>query len=125
MYRAKETAEAGFDDLKNDEDIRRMRVHTECRMDGKLFIAFIALIIKMELNRVIYSSDELKDHSVQEIIDEMKLLRSTFIQGRRRPFHTELTRLQKDVMRVFGIDGEFDIELPDSADDDEIVTGSD
>lgn len=125
VYRAKETAEAGFDDLKNDEDIRRMRVHTECRMDGKLFIAFIALIIKMELNRVIHSSDELKDHSVQEIIDEMKLLRSTFIQGRRRPFHTELTKLQKDVMRVFGIDGEFDIELPDSADDDDIVTGSD
>lgn len=54
----------------------------------------------------------------------MKLLRSTFIEGRRKPFHTELTKLQKTVMNTFGISGEFDIDLPESADDDEIKTYS-
>lgn len=122
VYRAKETAESGFDDLKNDEDLYRMRVHTEYRMDGKMFIAFVALAIKMELNRMIYSDGDLKSRSVQEVIDEMKLLRSTFIEGRRKPFHTELTKLQKIVMKTFGIGGEFDIDLPESADDDEIRT---
>lgn len=124
VYRAKETAESGFDDLKNDEDLYRMRVHSEYRMDGKMFVAFVALAIKMELNRVVYSSEELKNHTVQEIIDEMKLLRSTFIEGRRKPFHTELTKMQKTVMKTFGISGEFDIDLPESADDDEIRTYS-
>ena len=124
IYRAKETAESGFDDLKNDDDLYRMRVHTEYRMDGKMFVAFIALAIKMELNRVIYSDDDLKNRSVQEVIDEMKLLRSTFIEGRRKPFHTELTKLQKTVMKTFGISGEFDINQPESADDDGIRTYS-
>lgn len=66
-YRTKENAESGFDDLKNDEDLYRMRVHTEYRMDGKMFIAFIALAIKMELNHVIYSDGDLKSRSVQEL----------------------------------------------------------
>ena len=45
-------------------------------------------------------------------------------EGRRKPFHTELTKLQKTVMNTFGISGEFDIDLPESADDDEIKTYS-
>lgn len=124
-YRSKETAESGFDDLKNDEDLRRLGVHTEGRMDGKVFIAFIALAIKMEMNRVVYSDDELKHRSVQEIIDELKLLRCTFIPGRRRPFTTEPTKLQKTVMRAFGIGSDFAADLPEPADEPEIDSSAD
>ena len=125
VYRSKETAESGFDDLKNDEDLCRLGVHTEGRMDGKVFIAFLALAIKMEMNRVVYSDDELKHRSVQEIIDELKLLRCTFIPGRRRPFTTEPTKLQKTVMRAFGVGSDFATDLPEPADEPEIDSSAD
>ena len=89
-------------------------------MDGKMFIGFIALIIKMELNRVVYASNALKERTVQELIDEMKLLRSTYIFGTRRPFLTERTKLQKQVISEFSVDMSVDLTLPD-ADDPEFV----
>ena len=92
----------------------------ERAMDGKMFIGFIALIIKMELNRVVYASNALKERTVQELIDEMKLLRSTYIFGTRRPFLTERTKLQKQVISEFFVDMSGDLTLPD-ADDPEFV----
>lgn len=125
VYRNKETAESGFDEMKNDEDMYRLRVHSENAMDGKLFIAFVALTIKMELNRVVYSDEALRNRSVQEIIDEMKLFRCTYVEGRRKPFLTEPTKLQKQVMKTFVLDTDIDVDLPESADDEEIVTAED
>jgi len=122
IYRAKETAESGFDDIKNDFDLDRLGVHSERAMDGKMFIGFIALIIKMELNRVVYASDVLKERTVQELIDEMKLLRATYISGTRKPFLTERTKLQKQVISEFSVDMSVDLTLPD-ADDPEFVEG--
>ena len=120
IYRAKETAESGFDDIKNDFDLDRLGVHSERAMDGKVFIGFIALIIKMELNRVVYASNVLKERTVQELIDEMKLLRATYISGTRKPFLTERTKLQKQVISEFSVDMSVDLTLPD-ADDPEFV----
>lgn len=45
----KVTAKSSFDDMKNDEGLYRLRVHSEENMEGKLFIAFVALTIKMEI----------------------------------------------------------------------------
>jgi len=120
IYRAKETAESGFDDIKNDFDLARLGVHSEMAMDGKMFIGFIALIIKMELNRVVYASDVLKERTVQELIDEMKLLRATYISGTRKPFLTERTKLQKQVISEFSVDMSVDLSLPD-ADEPEFI----
>ncbi len=116
VYRAKETAESGFDDMKNDEGLYRLRVHSEENLEGKLFIAFVALAIKMEMNRLVYGTAELENRTVQEAIDEMKLLRCTFIESRTKPLITEQTRLQKLVMKTFGVKGEFDLDAP-AADD--------
>ena len=122
IYRAEETAESGFDDIKNDFDLDRLGAHSERAMDGKMFIGFIALIIKMELNRVVYASNVLKKRTVQELIDEMRLLRATYISGTRRPFLTERTKLQKQVISEFSVDMSVDLTLPD-ADDPEFVEG--
>ena len=50
----------------------------------------------------------------------MKLLRSTYIFGTRRPFLTERTKLQKQVISEFSVDMSVDLTLPD-ADDPEFV----
>ncbi len=101
-----------------------MYVYSECSMDGKALVTFVALAIKMELNRMMHSSDDLKSRSMQEVIDEIKLPRSTFIKGRRKPFNTKPTKLKKVVMRAFGISEDLDIRFKESADDDEIRTDS-
>ena len=38
IYRQKDTVEKHFDDLKNDLDMKRLRIHTSAAMKGRLFI---------------------------------------------------------------------------------------
>jgi transposase len=41
-YRNKDVVEKGFDNLKNRLDMKRLRVHLEANMEGRLFIQLIA-----------------------------------------------------------------------------------
>lgn len=45
----------------------------------------------------------------QEIIDKMKLLRATKIEGRRKPIRTELTKL---ILKTFLTPKDTDTDLP-------------
>ncbi len=42
IYRNKDNIEKCFDDLKNQLDMKRLRIHSSPAMDGRLFIQFIA-----------------------------------------------------------------------------------
>lgn len=44
-YRQKDAIEKGVDDLKNDLDMKRLRIHSNTAMDGRIFIQFVALIL--------------------------------------------------------------------------------
>ena len=46
IYRNKDVVEKSFNNLKNDIDMKRLRTHQESTTDGKLFVAFISLIIR-------------------------------------------------------------------------------
>jgi len=46
IYRNRDMVEKSFDELKNELDMKRMRVHCEESEEGKMFTAFISLIIR-------------------------------------------------------------------------------
>ena len=45
LYRKKDAIEKYFDKMKNDLDVKRLRVHTTEAMEGRLFLCFISLIL--------------------------------------------------------------------------------
>jgi transposase len=57
IYRRKDIVEKSFDNLKNDLDCKRLRIHSAQTMDGRLFIQFIALIMaeKIQYNAYWFS----------------------------------------------------------------------
>ncbi len=44
-YRQKDAIEKGFDDLKNDLDMKRLRIHSNATMEGRIFIQFVSLVL--------------------------------------------------------------------------------
>lgn len=102
IYREKETAESGFDDLKNEMDLRRLRIHTESAMEGKMFLAFLSLVVRLEMSRVMLADEDLRSRSRREVFEEMSLLRVTVIDG-KNTLYTERTKLQKQIIKAFGI----------------------
>jgi transposase len=55
LYRSKDVVEKGFDVLKNDIDLMPANLRTNSSLRGYLFIAFIALILRMKLMRILNS----------------------------------------------------------------------
>lgn len=111
VYRSKETAESGFDDLKNGMDMNRLRIHSEAAMEGKAFLAFLALILRIGMSNIMAGDPSLAHISREEVLSEMTLLRRTSIGG-KGTIYTERTRLQKKVIRAFGIKAPFRDEIP-------------
>lgn len=103
VYRAKDAVEKCFDDLKNDLDMKRIRMHTKETMDGRIFIQFIALLITTRLKQVMNEAGWFKNYDLQEVINEMKSMREVRIDGTRKKYHTEPTPLQKKIIKLYGL----------------------
>ena len=103
VYRAKDAVEKCFDDLKNDLDMKRIRMHSKETMEGRIFIQFVALLITTRLEQVMNDAGWFKNYDLQEIIDEMKNMREVKIEGTRKKYTTEPTLLQKNIIKLYGL----------------------
>ena len=52
VYRNKDSVEKCFDDLKNNLDMKRIRMHSAAAMEGRIFLQFISLLITTRLRQV-------------------------------------------------------------------------
>ena len=105
IYREKETAESAFDDMKNNSDMNRLRVHSEDAIESKVFLVFLSLILKLEMSNVMLNDPVLRSKSRTEIIEEMAILRRTKIG--KSTVYSERTKLQKRIISAFGIEAPF------------------
>ena len=103
IYRQKDSVEKHFDDLKNDLDMKRLRIHSSAAMEGRLFIQYIALILSAQIKNVMNLNGWFKSHNMQDVIDEMKSLRIVSIEGKRKHIYTTLTAFQKKILNLFEI----------------------
>jgi transposase len=104
IYRDKDVVEKCFDDLKNQLDMRRLRVHTSPAMDGRLFVQFIALIYMSALRREMRKSDLIEKYTVQELLGEMETLTEIRYSSKYGHILTEITKPQRIILETLHID---------------------
>jgi len=76
IYRRKDIIEKSFDEIKNGLDMKRLRVHSEAAMDGKMFIAFIGLILKTFIhNKLKDYLDANRPISMAQVFDELRMIK--------------------------------------------------
>ena len=100
IYRTKDVIEKNFDNLKNDIDMKRLRTHTLHTMDGKLFVAFLALILRAHVANVTAAYRAQECLSLDKIFIELKKLKVVRIGG--CSLHNPMTKRQRDVLALFG-----------------------
>ncbi len=106
VYRTKDVVEKSFDNIKNDLDLHRFRIHSDKAMEGRIFIGFISLIITSCIRNKMREQNLYKNHSFNTVIAELKKLRVIEFRGGKRIF-TELTATtQKAIYKAM------DIKLP-------------
>ena len=108
VYKLRDGVEKRFDDIKNEEDCRRLRVHSSERMRARLFIQFIAEILRCYLlerkqNRETdWKNLKLVPKTVNDIMRAMASLRYIHIEG-HRPFYKRPTKTQLGLLKFYDI----------------------
>src|SRR5665647_1634719 len=104
IYRNKDVIENSFDDLKNQLDMKRLRVQNSQTMDGRLFVQFLALIYINAIREKINSKKELENYTVREVLEEMDTLTKITYSGRYGSIISEITKKQRIIMENFSIE---------------------
>ena len=104
IYRDKDVVEKGFQRFKNCLDMGRLRVHSEERMQNKLFVGFIALIIMSEINRVMLNKGLYRSMTMRQLFLTLSKLRVQYVNGTRILF--PVSKTQRGIYKAF------DVELP-------------
>lgn len=103
IYRAKDVVEKAFDNLKNSLDMKRLRVHLQENMKGRLFIQFISLILVSYIHKVMSDEDLFKFGSMSCLLKELKLLNTVSTTGTKKLIFSEQTKRQREIFEAFGI----------------------
>lgn len=104
-YKLRDHVEKGFDDLKNEEDAYRLRVHSAHAMRSRLFLQFIAQILRSYILRKLQNATK-KPHKIKCLNDCLTIissLRRVKIEG-HRAFYKRPTKAQLAIIDLFEID---------------------
>jgi len=101
-YSTRDYIEKDFDELKNDLDMRRIRVHTDCRMKARLLIQFIAEIYLREIRVRLRNSDECKKMTRKQISSHIKGIYKIKFMGKYKDVCPELSKSQRSILDALG-----------------------
>jgi transposase len=102
IYRRRDMIEKAFDDVKNYLDMKRLRTHRQETTDGKLFCAFIALIVTSQIGVSLGDMMKEKSWSKNDVIKELEKVRVVFSAGKERLMNP-MTKTQRLIYEVFGL----------------------
>jgi transposase len=106
VYREKDVVEKGFGNLKNGIDMKRLRVHDALAMEGRLFIAFVALVLSCGVRSVMVDSKLGERYSLPELMNELKSFHSVSLEGQLKPIFSKLSKAQREIFTAFDINKE-------------------
>ena len=101
IYRYKDVVEKNFDDLKNALDMKRLRMHSNKTMEGRIFLQFIALILFTYLRN--YNEANSSKYKIPEIFSELNTYREVSVEGRRKKSRTTLSKALREIFDLFHI----------------------
>jgi transposase len=97
LYRSKDVVEKGFDILKNDIDLMPANLRTNSTLRGYLFIAFIALIFRMKLMKMMIDAQLNKKYSVEGLMTELEKIKIMILPDGEK-ITTEITKKQREIL---------------------------
>ena len=102
IYRMKDVIEKAFGNLKERLNMRRLLAKSEKSLDGKLFVAFVALILVSCLNHRMKEADLYKKYTMQQVLDKLDVL-ECFEDKNRTLRIGELLKKQAEIYEALGV----------------------
>ena len=101
-YSTRDFIEKDFDEMKNDIDMRRIRVHTDDRMKARLLIQFIAEIYLREIRMRLLNSEICKKLTRKQIASQIKGIYKIKFTRKYKDVLPELSKTQRALLESLG-----------------------
>ena len=102
-YSTRDYIEKDFDEMKNDLDMRRIRVHTDERMKARLLIQFISEVYLKEIRIRLKKSVVCKKMTRKQIFAHIKGIYKIKFVGKYRDVCPELSKSQRSILDALDI----------------------
>jgi transposase len=102
-YSTREYMEKDFDEMKNDLDMKRIRVHTDVRMKARLFVQFVAEIYMREIRAWLRRSDDCKKLTWRQTFNHIKGIYKVKFRGKYKDVFPALSRTQRCILDALRI----------------------
>lgn len=91
-----------FDNIKNELDLERLRIHSDKAMERRIFIGFIALIITSYIRKITEDKNLYSSYSLSKLYSELKKLRLVQFKNGKQVL-TELTSNHMAIFKAFNL----------------------
>ncbi|HOZ02079.1 MAG TPA: IS1634 family transposase [Candidatus Syntrophosphaera sp.] len=102
-YRSRDRIEKAFDVLKNENGQFRMYVSSREQAEGRLFLAFLALIISCDLHRRMRKAGLYKKYTTQEVLTELSKIRALRMDNDQIKL-LEVSKTQRTLLASLGVE---------------------
>lgn len=103
-YREKDVDEKMFYQLKDYMEARRLHTQTQKTTDGKLFVLFIALILRCSLYQKLKEYKTIHHMTLQKCIRKLENIQFVIRKNHAPRLAKELTSQQREMLDIFGLD---------------------
>jgi transposase len=102
LYRERDVVEKGFYAFKCGLDFRRVRVHWNGTLEGKVFVGFLALVLRSYMQRVLRVNVATKGLSFDKVLLELEKVRVVTLADLTEVI-TPLTKLQRTILETLNV----------------------
>jgi transposase len=102
IYRGRDVIEKNFEQLKNGLEFRRLRTHINKTTEGKVFVGFLALILRTFLLNKIRINPESKKMTFDKVLMELKKIKAITMTDMKNIL-MPLTKTQKTILSALAI----------------------
>lgn len=100
-YSKRDIAEKYFEQMKTELGDNRLRGSDHSSFSGRLFLTYLALILRTFLTSSVQKSLELKNYSIPEILTQLNLIR--IVSGNSSSYITEISKLQRTILSALNV----------------------
>ena len=102
IYRGRDAIEKNFDQLKNGLEFRRLRTHINKTTEGKIFVGFLALILRSCILSRIRVNAESKKITMNKVLMELKKIKIVTMSDMQKIL-IPLTKMQRTILATLAI----------------------
>jgi len=101
-YRRRDVVEKSFDDLKNELDMKRLHCHSDQTTEGKMFVAFIALIMRSWMHNKLKEYMNTSSISFTTVLKELRKIKYVKTMDGRKLL-SPVTKKQREIINTCGL----------------------